>query len=262
MPSTRDRGQRVAGHGDAGPAVLDRQAGPAGQVGDRGRPVAAEVPHRDDAERLLAGRPPRLGRPLVEQHEGLLLAGVRGDGGDAFLARVPQHVVALLAGDLDAAVGQSLQALRPGQPAAAPQGGGEHLDAALGGLLVEADGLPPRRGAGQRPHAHQVEHPAGVGGRDEVHGAAHRPGADRLPAFQRGVHVGHGGAGQGHAERPPAARHVLRLHGAEPLHHARHPGRPAAGAGAQEQTGQPGGDRVHQRSLRPGYDGQRSRWSR
>ncbi len=210
-----DRVQTVA-------RVALRDPGPPGEVRDRRGSAGGEVLLGEAGEGLLGGGRILLSvarrNPLVEEHERLVMVLHRAAADQRLLREHPQDVVAALLVGGDAVGLEERHRVRALEYPAAGEGLREelagHFEVGVGQAeLLVALGCP--RGDARRE---QREHPAHVGGRQQVQGAAHRPGADDAALGDRGLDVGCGGArSAAQANRPQRARVVLGLHRAEML---------------------------------------------
>ena len=184
----------------------------------------------------------RVWRPLVEQHEGRLLAIERAQADQAVHRQVAEDVAAAAAArrsrTVDAALGEQGVQVRAADPPPAAQCLRDDLGGAVEDGIGQAD---PLVDTGHLPDAapgQQLEHPAGVGGRHEVDRAPHRPGPQDRAALDGGLDGAHGGLGGSQADPPQCLAVLLGLNRTEVRHQ---PGRVRGPVGGEMLVGQPPG---------------------
>ena len=191
--------------------------------------------------------------PVLQQHvAGLVAVQVGAAAEQARQGRERDQVGRGLAArvDPDPLGGQAADQLGPRQRAA-----GEHLGQRGHGppadAVVKAELEAPAPAGGREHRAEQGHQPAGVLGRDQVQGPAHRPEPDHRPVLVAGAADGRlVKAAAAGTQGQPRRRGVLGLEAAERRHHLPHPAGPATGQqlGAQPVPphlvlGAPGGAR-------------------
>ncbi len=199
----------------ASPTVMPAQRARSCAV-DRPAAGGEALRHRD--QRLLPRQLARLraGSPVVEQHDGLLLALHRPEADEPLLGEPEEDVVPVAAPGLDALALEQIHHLGPAEPPVAAERAAQQLGAALDVGRLEPDLRAAPLVGGEQARAAERQQPAHVLGRREVDRPAHQPGArdlaigdGALDACSRRVH-------DPGPDRPQRLVVVLRLHRAQP----------------------------------------------
>ena len=140
-------------------------------------------------QRLLAGSSSECGarRPVVEQHDGLLLALHRPEADQRLLGEPEEDVVSVPRPVSMPSLSNSSHHLGPAEAPVAGQLGGQQLGAALEVGLREPRLRAAARVGGLQARAAQREQPAHVLGRREVDRPAHQPRAHDLAILDRAL---------------------------------------------------------------------------
>src|SRR4051812_27796289 len=77
-----------------GASICGRQPRPPGEVLQRCRLMAREIPPRQFSQRLVAAEDPAARYPFIEQHERLLLSGAGTEADETVVRAAPQDVQA------------------------------------------------------------------------------------------------------------------------------------------------------------------------
>ena len=223
--------QPVAGAPDRGADLRQRQARPPGQVLLRRRAVPGEEAHGQFHERRVARQVRRAGRPLLEQHGGVLTAAPRTAADDGRQLGAHEQVRQALALGGDARLGGDLGHLGTCEGVAAAERRIERRGGAVPRRRVEPELLVAAPVSRRDPRRRRRQEPADVGREHEVPRGPQQVGAQDPAGRERLLDGRVRSAGHAGADGPRGRPVVLRLHPEEPAD-----GRLRRGAGRAGQA--------------------------